>query len=150
MKAIIKNIFLVGALSCVILMIIGMFLYDYLPNSTTVTKANVYEASSSTTKVLADIKQESENLFSGTEEDSSGTPNLLLKTYTVTNTDLSQYAKSGSYEHGKSDPFSETPKQEETPDGEKPSNGQEGNNTTNNNTTVNKPDGTLYNSTNRK
>ena len=108
MKSIIKNAILIVALGALIIMIIGIFLYDYMPNSTTVAKANTYEATSDTTKVLSDITTESQELFSKSTNDdssSSATPSIVLKTYNVSSSDLKQYASKQEYEKGKSDPF---------------------------------------------
>ena len=104
----IKNLFLIVALSAVIIMVIAICLYDYMPNSVTVSKANTYETSSSTTKVLAAITEEAE-LFNQSSSSSSSqpTPSVILKTYSVTNGDLKVYSASGEYDKGRSDPFAD-------------------------------------------
>lgn len=165
MKSIIRNLFLVIALSAVIIMIIGIYLYDYIPTGATVAKANTYEVKESTTKILSEITENSQSLVNSnttTSEDTS-TPNVILQTYSVTKNDLAIYQSSGDYEKGKSNPFADaasSPSSSTTGNNSSNSNNNSNNTTSEPGTTSNtnsstdlKPntsDGTLFNSTTSK
>lgn len=105
MKNFFKNAFLIIALSLVILMIIGIFLYDYIPTDNTFSEANTYVTDAKTLKILAEITND------GNLNDDGENDKMILKEYTVTEADLAMYAAKKDYQKGKTDPFasSETP-----------------------------------------
>lgn len=105
MKSFFKNAFLIIALSLVILMIIGIFLYDYIPTDNTFSEANTYVTDAKTLKILAEITND------GNLNDDGENDKMILKEYTVTEADLAMYAAKKDYQKGKTDPFasSETP-----------------------------------------
>lgn len=148
MKNSVKNIILVCAMSSVAIMGVGIFLYDYIPSGLTVSKANQYETSSSTTEVLSEA-QEAQGLLTSqstsTKSSSGSSPvvktNIVLKEYDVSQSDLSLYQASGSYVKGKADPFAEVQTQTQT------STNTSGENQAGTTTTPNaSSDGTFYNS----
>lgn len=108
MKNAFKNIILILALSAVIIMVIAILLYDFIPSSSTVAEPNIYTADSKTTKVLSEIAEESSSLDSTTDGTSNGTKsNIVLKSYSITETDLALYSASKDYDKGKADPFAD-------------------------------------------
>lgn len=109
MKSTFKNIFLIVALSAVIIMIIGIALYDYIPTSVTVAKSNIYEVDEKTTKVLSEVATLTQN--TSIENDDSN--NVVLQTYSVTKADLAVYQSDGAFQKGKANPLK---KQEEPKD----------------------------------
>lgn len=131
-------------------MVVGIFLYNYIPNDITVAKAKTYQASSETTKVLSDA-QDTGNLLgeltgnnNNTEDDIKTT--IILQTYQVTSQDLKRYERVHEYTPGlKADPFDE-PK---IPVENTTSNGQSTNSGTSENT-GNSSDNTLFGTSNQK
>lgn len=162
MASIIKNITLMLVLSAVIIMMIGIVFYDYIPNRVEVKDANEYETQESTTKVLAAIKDEEQNLFGTTKVDSDGNIDTVIHAYSLDAGDLRVYEQSNSYESGKADPFDDIASDSTGNSGANNSGGttNSGNavggitnnnsNGTVSNTTTEKGDGTLFNSTTSK
>lgn len=67
-----KNGILICALVAVAIMTVGLFLYEYVPNGLTVSKANTYEVTSETTEVLNDAGK-AEELLSKQDSQTSST-----------------------------------------------------------------------------
>lgn len=131
-------------------MVVGIFLYNYIPNDVTVAKAKNYQASTETTKILSDA-QDTGNLLgeltgnmNSTQEDIKTT--VILQTYQVTSEQLKQYEKINVYQPGKkSDPFDEPLSENST------SSGSTGNSSgTPNGNNGNPGDGTLFGTKNQK
>lgn len=80
----------------VVVLIIGIILYEFIPNQI-IPEANVYEKTSDTAKLLAQIEEEKRS----DEEDKK---EEVLKSYEVTSDDLSTY-KQTEYKQGKNNPF---------------------------------------------
>lgn len=157
MKSTIKNIILVVALSAVILMIMGVALYDYIPSGVTVAKANTYETDVATTKILSDIADLNENNFLKDDTmNSANTGNVILQTYSITKADLALYRATGDLKQGKANPLKvqEESTEGNTSSGQTSTGGQTGNTTSGSNTSsgnhTNSSDGTLFNSTSSK
>ncbi len=158
MKNALKNIVLIVALAAVIVIIIAILLYDFIPSGSTVAEPNIYTADASTTKILSEIAEESSSLNDQQNNAGSSTePNIVLKSYSITETDLALYTASNEYEPGKADPFADAETSSNPDDGS----GNSGNTATGGNTnnstsggssnsgsTVS--DGTLFNSTSSK
>jgi hypothetical protein len=154
------------ALFAIMVMIVGIFLYDYIPNSITIAKANSYQRDSDTQSVIDDTSAASSLLSSLTSQSSNSsgtsTTTIILDTYEVTSSDLSVYKSSGAYTNGKADPFSDPVVQ--STDDETGSSGSTGGNsgssvssgssstsgTTTNSSSSQTSDGTLFNSTSKK
>ncbi len=107
MKNVLKNIILIIALAAVIIMIIAILLYDFIPSSSTVTEPNIYAADTKTTKVLSEIADDSGSLGTSDKNSSDTSSGIVLQSYSITETDLALYAASNSYEKGKADPFAD-------------------------------------------
>lgn len=128
-------------------MVVGIFLYNYIPNDVTIAKAKTYQASTETTKVLSEAKDTGNLLgeltgnMNSTQEDIKTT--IIYQTYEVSAGKLKQYQNINEYQPGKkADPFDE-PLSEENPS----NNGTSG--TTNGNS-GNSGDGTLFGTKNQK
>lgn len=120
-KSIIKELIIVLLLLLAILLVLGIFLYDYIPTSKIVPKVEAYQ-------VPNNIKQELENSVSEEEK----TTQIV---YEIDGTDLKNYEKSKDYQKGKVNPFSQTTTENSvnTNDG---GSGTTANNTNNNSNSV--------------
>jgi len=99
---IVKEIFIVVLLFIVVLFVLGILLYDFIPGKKENIKSVEYVADNSVQDVLDEIK---ENTGVDVKEQNSDVP---LKSYSIDSGDLDVYASENSYESGKSDPFAET------------------------------------------
>ena len=152
MKNALKNIVLIVALAAVIVIIIAILLYDFIPSGSTVAEPKIYTADASTTKILSEIAEESSSLNDQQNNAGSSTePNIVLKSYSITETDLALYTASNEYEPGKADPFADA-ETSSNPDDGSGNSGNTNNSTSggssNSGSTVS--DGTLFNSTSSK
>ena len=113
MKNTIGNIVLVGAMGAVVIMCVGLALYEYVPNNLTISKASQYETSSETAEILNDSKDIQDLLSTQSQNgnNSGDSPvvktNIILKEYDVSRADLARYRAIGAYVQGRSDPFAE-------------------------------------------
>lgn len=94
MKSIMKEIIIVLLLLLAIILILGIFLYDYIPTSKIVPKIEQYQ-------VPNNIKEELQNSINDTEETQ---PQIV---YEIDGKDLKNYEKSKDYQKGKVNPFSQ-------------------------------------------
>lgn len=95
MKTILKEIIIVLLLILAILLVLGVFLYDYIPMNKVVPKIEQYEAPNN-------IKEE-------LEEDVENTQNTMAPiVYEINNSDLNLYEKTKDYQKGKVNPFAST------------------------------------------
>ena len=121
-KSFIKEFIIILVLLLAIVLVLGIFLYDYIPTSKVIPKVEAYEAPNS-------IKQELQEAIEDSEKD---TTQIV---YEIDGTDLKNYEKSKDYQKGKVNPFSQTTS-EDNPTNNKPSgtnNNSNANNGTNNN-----------------
>lgn len=93
-KTIIKEIGIVILLIIAIILILGIVLYDYIPNNKSIpTKPQAYEFPS-------DIKEElQENVEEGQN---------IIKTYYIDDTDLNAYESKKDYKKGNPNPFGDS------------------------------------------
>lgn len=108
MKIAARNVILVIAISIIALMIVGIFLYDYIPTGMQVSQAKVYQADSNTIKALSDASDAQDLVLPSS--DSSGQSQIarteiVLQTYDLTKADLQTYMAAGVYDRGRSNPF---------------------------------------------
>lgn len=155
MANIFKNIILMLILFAIIIMIIGIVFYDYIPNRIDVKESNEYVADEKTTKTLATIKDEQTEVFGTISTDDNGQIETVIHAYSLDAGDLKVYAQSNSYVSGKADPFddiSETPNSSVggTTSNNSSGNTQNGNSNKNNTNNSNNTDGTIFNSTSSK
>ena len=155
MKKTVRDVILICALASVAIMCVGLFLYDYIPTSLTVSKPNQYETASTTTEVLSDAKKAQELLTAQSKTTTSELgststvqTNIVLKEYTISKSDLAIAKQEGKVEQGRPDPFAEVTADEGN------GNGNEGNSGSNNQQNPSEPtipsDGTFYNSSKQK
>lgn len=114
-KTILKELIIVLLLLLAIVLVLGIFLYDYIPTNKIVPKIEQYQVPNS-------IKAELEESINAIEEEQTKI------VYEIDGTDLNNYEKSKEYQKGKVNPFSQDINENNN------SNNQTANNTTNNNT----------------
>lgn len=118
-KTIVKELIIILLLCFAIILILGVLLYDYIPNDKIIPDAVAYTTPES-------VKEELNKTQSLDESQ-------IVRTYTIDSTDLNNYKKVNSYVPGKPNPFSSYQKNgEETNSGS--SNGSNGTNSGNNTT----------------
>lgn len=147
MGKIFKNIILMLLLFTIIILMIGILFYDYLPTRVEIQEANEYEPDQKVIKLLATIKKEKEELFGITSD--SPKEEVVIQAYNLDAHDLAVYEQADSYVSGKVNPFADLPKLDENGNaivdtGNNSSTGSTNNSGTNNkpNTnTTNKPSG---------
>ena len=92
-KSILKEVIIVLLIALAIILILGIFLYDYIPTNKVVPKIEQYQIPNS-------IKNELEEDITEMEE----TKEII---YEIDGTDLKNYEKSKDYVKGKVNPFSQ-------------------------------------------
>lgn len=90
-----KEIVIILLLILAILLVLGVFLYDYIPMNKVVPKIEQYEAPN-------DVKQELQQSIE--EEQNTMTPIV----YEINNSDLNLYERTKDYDKGKVNPFGNT------------------------------------------
>lgn len=146
---VVGNTIITLLLSAIVIIMLGIYFYEYIPSNIQIAKPNEYITETSTTQLLATIKEEKETLFGQDSSSSDGLQSAIIHSYRLDEGDLRVYQQSNTYEKGKADPFADIV---ETPSGSGTSTGN-GNNTGNSvNTNTLKPvgDGTILNSTTSK
>lgn len=125
MKTFIKELFIILLILVAIFLVLGVFLYDYIPTNKIVPKIEQYQAPNT-------IKQELEDYISEEEEQKTQI------VYEIDGTDLKNYEKTKDYQKGKVNPFGQdTTGSEGTGEGNTTTNDNSNkntNSTTNNNT----------------
>ena len=140
LKSVFKEIIIILLLLLAIILVLGVFLYDYIPTNKIVPKIEQYQAP-------ATIQNELSEIVNTLDEEMS--PII----YEIDGTDLNNYEKSNDYEKGKVNPFSATDAQTNNntvnnANGNTNNNGNNNsniNNNTNNNTNTNNNSNSLGN-----
>lgn len=101
MKTAFKEIIIILLLVLAILLVLGVFLYDYIPMNKVVPKIEQYEAPNN-------VKQELEESV----EDEQNTMTPIV--YEINNSDLNLYERTKDYDKGKVNPFGNTTVDEPT------------------------------------
>lgn len=96
-----KEAFIIILLLIVVMFVLGILLYDFIPGKKQNIKSVEYVAEDSVNNVLKEIEESTGIDIQG---NSSEVP---LKSYSIESQDLEAYASENSYESGKSDPFAE-------------------------------------------
>lgn len=91
-KTIIKELIIVLLLAIALVLVLGIFLYDYIPTNKVVPKIEQYQVPNS-------IKEELEATANDIEEEKTKI------VYEIDGTDLKNYEKTNDYEKGKANPF---------------------------------------------
>lgn len=99
-KKLAKELFIIALLAIVVIFILGILFYDYIPQDQKITSVK-YVADENVVSTIEEIKSNSGEDITEEKEDS------LLQSYTIDKDDLSGYASDNSYESGKKDPFAE-------------------------------------------
>lgn len=119
MKTIVKEIIIVLLLVLAILLVLGVFFYDYIPMNKVVPKIEQYEPPKNVKEELEENIEEKEDEIAPIVRE-------------INSSDLNLYEKTKDYQKGKVNPFADT--SSETGNNGN-TNGQNGNNTNNNNNT---------------
>lgn len=122
-KKITKETIIILLLLLAILLVLGIFLYDYIPTSKIVPKVEAYQVPESIQKELSETVNEEKG--------------QVVVTYEIDDRDLNLYEKGKDYKKGKANPFMA----EETAQTNTTTNANTiNNNTTSGNTTTKNPD----------
>lgn len=135
MKSLSKELFIMALLLMIVVFMIGMIFYQYMPNNKTVPEPVTYTADSTTTAVLQEIA-----ILSSESAEGSSEPESIIKSYSIGTKELSTAAARKSYTSGKTDPFAEYKVEEQN------INNTTENTTTNNNSSSSSTQGTTQNS----
>ncbi len=95
MKTAFKEVIIILLLVLAILLVLGVFLYDYIPMNKVVPKIEQYEAPNNIKEELKESIEDSENTM---------TPIV----YEINNSDLNLYERTKDYDKGKVNPFGNT------------------------------------------
>lgn len=98
---VLKELFIIILLLMVILFVLGILFYDYIPKGNELINSPKYVADEDVLSTIDEIKANSGDNI--TEEKN----NSLIKSYSIDKNDLTEYASDKSYESGKKDPFAE-------------------------------------------
>lgn len=118
-KIIIKEIGIVLLILIAIALVLGILLYDYIPNNKTVPiKVQAYTMPDDINQELQEAIPEEQN---------------IVRTYYIDSTDLNAYEATNDYDKGKPNPFAEYKEiQQQNTDANTENNNANGNNTNNN------------------
>lgn len=120
-KSLIKELIIVLLLLLAIILVLGVFLYDYIPTTKVVPKVEQYQRTNNIQKELSSQDETNEDFYGSS------------MVYEIDGTDLKNYEKAKDYQKGKVNPFSEDATKNTTNTGNT-TNNNNGNNTTNKNT----------------
>lgn len=109
MKSISKELFIMALLLMIVVFMIGMVFYKYMPNNKTVPEPTTYTADSSTAAVLQEIAASTS--YSYDDEEASEVEDVI-KSYSIGQKELSTAASKQTYVSGKTDPFAEYKEQD--------------------------------------
>lgn len=102
-----KEIFIMALLIMIVVFMVGLVFYEYMPNNKVVPEAITYAADSSTTAILQEISSTSASKDDENDDDTSGVADIPLKSYSIGQQELSTAASKKAYTSGKTDPFAE-------------------------------------------
>lgn len=101
MKTVSKELFIMALLLMIVVFMIGMVFYEYMPNNKTVPEPITYTADSSTTAVLQEISSSTTT----TDYGSTSEPESIIKSYSIGTKDIATAAAKQIIDSGKTDPF---------------------------------------------
>jgi len=105
MKSISKEILIMALLLMIVVFMIGMVFYKYMPNNKTVPEPITYSVDSATTAVLQEITASNYTSDLDDEEEVQD----IIKSYSIGTKELTTAASKQTYISGKTDPFAEYP-----------------------------------------
>lgn len=126
MKKVMKEVIIMLILILAILLVLGIFFYDYIPMNKVVPKIEAYEAPNHVKEELEEAMDETQNT-------------MAPIVYEITDKDLNLYEKTKDYQKGKVNPFANTvtpPEANTNTITQNPTNSTNGNTNTNKNTTT--------------
>lgn len=103
MKSISKELFIMALILMIVVFMIGMVFYKYMPNNKTVPEPTTYTTDSSTTAVLQEISASTSYSY----DDENPEVEDVIKSYSIGQKELSTAASKQTYVSGKTDPFAE-------------------------------------------
>ena len=128
MKSVIKEILIIVLLCCAVCLILGVVFYDYIPTNKVIpSQVQAYQTSNT---IKDEISQGASNYEAG---------NYIFE---ITDSDLSLYRQSDSYDPGKANPFASSALSENTTTNTVAEGTNTGNTTSNENTSNNSSSGT--------
>ena len=98
-----KEVVIGVLLTIVIIILLIIALYEYTPNKNPISTVETYKRTSQTATTLEEIS---------TSDIATQTNQSIIKSYSITSTDLAIYANNGSYDKKGGDPFAEVEKDE--------------------------------------
>ena len=104
MRSISKELFIMALLLMIVVFMLGIVFYKYMPNNKTVPETVTYTADSTTTAVLQEISSSSGYTDSNNEEEKVED---VIKSYSIGTQELATAASKQTYVSGKTDPFAE-------------------------------------------
>lgn len=103
MKSISKELFIMALLLMIVVFMIGMVFYKYMPNNKTVPEPEMYTTDSATAAVLQEISASTSYSYGDDETEVED----VIKSYSIGQKELSTAASKQTYVSGKTDPFAE-------------------------------------------
>lgn len=104
MKSLSKELFIMALLIMIVVFMVGIIFYEYMPNNKTVPEPITYSTASTTTAVLQEIAATASDTSSSSD---SIETQSIIKSYSIGTKELSTAASKQSYTSGKTDPFAE-------------------------------------------
>ena len=147
MKSLSKELFIMALLMMIVVFMIGIIFYEYMPNNKTVPEPITYSTASTTTAVLQEIAATASD--SSSSSDSIETQSII-KSYSIGTKELSTAASKQSYTSGKTDPFAEYTGTTSTTNGNTTDTNTTTTTTTQGNSSNSSSTGTFFESSNSK
>lgn len=136
MHSISKEFFIIALLVMIVIFMIGMVFYKYMPNNKTIPDPVTYTADVYTTEVLQEISASNDYSYSNENKEVDD----IIKSYSIGATELSTAASKKTYVSGKTNPFAEYKEESTNPENSKAN----GNNTNNVDTTKSSSTGKFF------
>lgn len=147
MKSLSKELFIMALLIMIVVFMVGIIFYEYMPNNKTVPEPITYSTASTTTAVLQEIAATASD--SSSSSDSIETQSII-KSYSIGTKELSTAASKQSYTSGKTDPFAEYTGTTSTTNGNTTDTNTTTTTTTQGNSSNSSSTGTFFESSNSK
>lgn len=103
MKSLSKELFIMALLLMIVVFMVGIIFYEYMPNNKTVPEPITYQTDGSTASVLQEIAATTTSTGGSTATETQS----VIKSYSIGTKELSTAASKQSYTSGKTDPFAE-------------------------------------------
>ncbi|MBO5397442.1 MAG: hypothetical protein J6A36_00685 [Clostridia bacterium] len=147
MKSLSKELFIMALLIMIVVFMVGIIFYEYMPNNKTVPEPITYSTASTTTAVLQEIAATASDTSSSSD---SIETQSIIKSYSIGSKELSTAASKQSYTSGKTDPFAEYTGTTSTTNGNTTDTNTTTTTTTQGNSSNSSSTGTFFESSNSK